>query len=271
MENIMIADYIADSAEQPGGGRNGMRPADGVWGTVLKPSDATGKGRVRVKVKTMKEGMDTFESVPVLTGYGGESCGAFFLPEEGDIVRLDFVGGDFRHPVVAGSVFPQDSPFVEENADRDNSRKACRLKNGSEISFSGEKGKDKIRICGSGQMSWELDEEAQQIASGDKENKNRLLLDKKNGSAQLTAESSIRLSCGKSAVELKQDGTMVLECVQLTLKAKNVKLQGSAKVQLEGQELSLNGTTGVALTGKGQVKIDSKGQLKLSGAVIQLN
>lgn len=267
----MISDYMDSSAAGREEGWEGMRPTCDVWGTVLEASDRTQRGSVRVRIKTMKDGMDTFDNVPVLTGYGGGSYGAFFLPEEGDIVRLTFLGGDFRHPIVTGCRFPEDSRFVKGTGQPDNLKKAWKLKNESGITFSGEKGKDKIEISGSEKMAWELNEETQQITFGDKERKNQVLLDKKNGKAQIAAETSICLSCGRSSLELKKDGTVVLECENLTLKAKNVRIQGNSKVELKGQELALEGAAGVSVSGRGQVKISSKGQLKLSGAMIQLN
>ena len=50
-----------------------------------------------------------------------------------------------------------------------------------------------------------------------------------------------------------------------------MKIQGRSQVQLKGQEMTLEGTTGIAVTGKGKVKVSSSGPLKLSGAVIDLN
>lgn len=265
----MISDYLDYGAAAAG--REVRGAACDMWGTVLSASDNTQKGNVRVKVKLMKDKLDTFDNVPVLTGYGGTDHGAFFLPEEGDIVRLTFLGGDFRHPVVTGCRFPESSRFVEDIYQKENLKKAFLAKNGSGVFFSGEKGKECIEVSGSENMVWKLEEEKQRITLGDKEEKNHLQLDKKNGKAQITAQSSIRLECGKSSLELKKDGTIILQCEQLTLEAKTVKIQGKTKVQIKGQELALDGTTGVSVTGKGQVKVNSKGTLKLSGAMIHLN
>lgn len=250
---------------------DGMQPTCDAWGTVLAASDSTGKGNVRVKVRTMKDNRDTFDSVPVLTGYGGSDYGAFFLPEEGDIVRLTFVGGDYRHPVVTGCRFPESSQLVQDSAKKENTDKVWKVKSGSRVAFSGEKGKDKIEISGSKSMKLQLDEEKERISFGDSEEKNEVALDKKNGEVQITAEKTIKLQCGKSSLELKKDGTVTLHCSRLTLEADNVQIKGKSKLDLEGQQLAVNGTTGVSIAGKGQVKVEGKGVLKLSGAMIQLN
>ncbi len=248
-----------------------MQPTYDVWGTVVAANDNTGKGSVRVKVKTMRDRRDTFDNVPVLTGYGGDEYGAFFLPEEGDIVRLTFLGGDFRHPVVTGCRFPESSRLVGDSSGEGNLHKLLKVKNGSSIAFSGEKGKEKIEISGPQKMKWELDEDREQIVFGDNDEKNRMVLDKKNGEAQVIARESIRLSCGKSSLELKKDGTVTLKCSRMAVEAQDVLIKGKTRIELDGQQLTLSGNTGIAVKAQGQVKIESKGQLKLSGTMIQLN
>lgn len=263
----MISDYL-DEGERAQGG---MQPTYDAWGTVLAAGDDTPKGSVRVRVKLMQDDMDIFDDVPVLTCYGGGDYGIYCLPEEGDIVRLTFPGGDFRHPVVTGCRFPESSRFAEKIFEEKNLNKAWRFKNGSSVVFSGDKGEERIEVSGPEKMEWMLDEKAQQTALGDKDKKNRILLDKKDGKAFVTSEKVIRLECGESSLELKENGTITLKCKQLTLEAKNVKINGKTKVQVEGQEISVQGTSGVSLSGKGQVKIEGKTGLKLSGAMIHLN
>lgn len=248
-----------------------MQSSCDIWGTVLAPSDKTEKGTLRVKVKTMKDNMDTFDNVPVLTAYGNDNYGVFFLPEEGEIVRLTFMGGDFRHPVVTGCRFPADSTFVKDMFHKDNLNKGWKTKNGSSLIFSGEKGKDKIEIKGSEKMHLELDEEKEHIDLGDKDGKNDIKIDKKNGKATITAEKEIRLECGKSSLELKKDGSIVINCGELKLEAKTIEINGKSKTQIKGQNITVEGTTGISMNSKGQVKVESKGMLKLSGAMINLN
>lgn len=265
----MISDYLDYDTTFPE--PDGRRLIFDMWGTVLPASDNTQKGNVRVKVKVLQDKMDIFDNVPVLTGYGGSDYGAFLLPEEGDIVRLTFPGGDFRHPVVTGCRFPENSQFVKDMCKDDKVKKAFRAKNGSGVYFAGEKGKETIEVSGSRHMEWKLDEENQKMSFGDREQKNLMLLDKKDGKARITSQTSIRLECGKSSIELQKDGKIVLQCEQLTLEAKTVTIQGKTRVQVKGQELAFSGSTGITVEGKGQVKVISKGPLKLSGAMIDLN
>lgn len=263
----MIGDYL-EYERTP---RGGMQPTYDTWGTVLAPGDRTAKGNVRVQVKAMRDNMDTFDNVPVLTCYGGGDYGAYLLPEEGDTVRLTFLGGDFRHPVVTGCRFPEGSRFVQDCFEEKNLRKAWKLQNGSSIILSGKKGEERIEVSGSERMAWSLDEKEQQVTCGDRDGRNTIRLDKKEGKLLAAAEKVIRLECGESSLELKENGTVTLQCRQLSLEAKEVKISGKTKVRVEGQELVLSGRTNVSLSGKGQVKVEGRGGLKLSGSMIHLN
>ncbi len=267
----MISDYIDGNEITRETEGTGMCPTYDVWGIVTEASDSTEKGNVRVKIKTMQDNQDIFDNVPVLTNYGGGNYGFFCLPEEGDVVQLTFPGGDFRHPVVTGCRFPADSEFVKGLYDKDNLKKTWQMKNGSAILFSGEKGKERIEIRGSEKMQWELDEEKQQIGFGDQEEKNKVSVTKKDGKVTVTAEKEICLECGESSLVLKKNGSIVLNGKELTLEAKTIQIQGKSKVQIKGQDLSMEGATGISITAKGQIKAESKGPLKLSGAMIHLN
>lgn len=246
-------------------------PTCDLWGVVEAPSDRTGKGSVRVRVGNMQESGDCFDDVPVLTPYGGGAHGFWCLPEEGDVVRLSFPGGDFMHPVVTGCRYPADSDLVQAMCDGKKTHRAWKMPNGSFMDFSGEKGKGRIEIGDADHMLWELDQERQQIGFGDLDARNDIRVDGKDGKVTVTAQKEILFKCGKSSLKMQEDGTIVLSAEKLTLEAKSVQVQGKGKVQIKGQEIALEGSTGLQAKSGAQMKLESKGSLKLSGAMINLN
>lgn len=248
-----------------------MTPTFDVWGIVVAAADTTEKGSLRIKIPAMQEGMDIFESVPVLTAYGGSEYGIYWLPEVGDMVRVTFLNGDFGHPVVTGCRLTSDSRLVQEAWKKENSDKVLQVKNGSKIVFFGEKGKEKIEISGPDKLKWVLDEEKVQFFFGDKEQKNRMLLDGENGTALLETEKEMELRCGKSSLILKCDGSLTIRCNKMVLEAKETEIRGNSKMKLSGQELVLEGTTGLQLSGRSKMNIESKGPVHISGAAISLN
>lgn len=240
------------------------------WGTVLPPVEATKEGCVRVRIAAMQQDMDTFDNVPVLSFYGGADYGAFFMPEAGDTVRVSFLKGDFLHPVVAGCRYKSKSPYAKTMKHKENLQKGIQLKDGSSILFSGEADRERIAVRGPRKMEWELDEEKEQIAFGDREKKNRLQLEAKSGGMVLQAAKQITLKCGKSELTLREDGTFHIKCEKFVLTAGEADMNARKQAALKGQELKLEGITKVSLNGKSAVQVKSAGQVKVSGAVVQL-
>lgn len=267
----MISDYLQRGTGPGEAAGEGMTPTYDMWGTVLAPSDGTAKGSVRVRVKSMKDGEDIFDDVPVLAAYGGGSHGLFFMPEEGDTVRLTFVCGDFRHPVVTGCRFPAGGKYVEDMYGRENLKKGWKMKGGSGMVFEGEEGKEKIRIAGPGKMEIGLDEGEERICFGDMQHKNSISVDRKEGRAAVSAEEEILLKCGKSSLSLKKDGTFSIRCENLSIEAGNVDVRGKRRLQMKGQDLKVEASTGITVSSKTQMKLECKGQMKLSGGMIHLN
>lgn len=228
------------------------------WGIVLAPGDSTEAGCVRVRLNTMQKDMDIFDSVPVLSFYGGGDYGAFFVPEEGDTVKVSFVAGDFLHPVITGCRFKSGSGYAKQMQDKRNVRKGIKLKDG------------KIEISGPEKMNWELDEEQEEIIFGDQKRENRMQLEAKDGKICLQAKKEILLQCGKSMIKLSENGTVSIKCEKLEVESREAKISAGRSAQVKGQELTLEGTTGLNVNGKSQIKVKSSGPVKISGAVVQL-
>lgn len=265
----MITDYMNEQSDAFRG--EGLQPTYDVWGTVLEPNKDTEAGNIRVKVFNLKEHMDTYDSVPVLTPYGGGSYGGYMIPEEGDTVRLSFIGGDFRNPVVTGCLYPHDSSYRKNIADKKNAQKGCKLKNGSEIIFSGEEKKQKIEVLGAEHMCFSIAEENRQAYVGDVDGKNYLKVDKENGKLGLEAQKEVKIACGKSTLTLKENGTIELKCSNLILEADSIKVKGHNKIEMKGQQLALEGEMDMTLKARTGLKIQCSTQLKLSGMPINLN
>lgn len=266
---MAIIEYF-DAQNQPGGALN-IQPVIEVFGKVMPKGKDTKAGSLRIKIPTMPEERNLLEDVPYLTAYGGGDHGMYFLPEEGDEVIVKFLGGDYRHPVAYASRYKQDSALLKQASEDKNLIKLCKIKNGSSVMFHGGQGKEKITAATPKKWIAELDEEKEQASVSDKDKKNELRLDAKNGKASLKAEKELVLECGKSKLILKENGTIRLECSQVEIEAKSVAIKGKSKVEIEGQEVTVKGSTGITLNGQSKVQVKSSGPVKVSGSVINLN
>lgn len=267
----MISDYIGVLESFRESGAGGLEPTCEVWGTVMPPSGDTRKGNVRVRVSCMREDMDIFDNVSVLTNYGGAEYGNLVLPEEGDTVKLSFIGGDWRNPVVTGCRYPEENEFLRQQSEDKELKKTFRTKSGGCIAFSGEKQKDRIEIAGSGKLLIRLNEEEKEIFLGDQEEKNRIVVDAQKGEIMIGAKERILVQCGKSSIELNGDGSIRVSCNSLELEAKNINVKAGGAVKMKGQEITLDSSMGMKLSAGSLVKVSGRGGVKISGATVQLN
>ncbi|SCM79319.1 hypothetical protein KL86SPO_20510 [uncultured Sporomusa sp.] len=153
---------------------------------------------------------------------------------------------------------PQDS---RQDEDEKNTVKRIRTKGGHEIIFVEEEDEERLEIHTPKNLKISLEDEQQMIIVQDKDGRNMLEIDGKNGKILVTAENSIsfHVAGGRAALELgNQEGGKV------TLKADTISLESR-------QALQINSAVTTALTSGASMKIESAGILELKGAMIKMN
>lgn len=153
---------------------------------------------------------------------------------------------------------PQDS---RQDEGEKNTVKRIKTKGGHEIIFAEEKDEERLEIHTPKNLKISLEDEQQMIVVQDKDGRNMLEIDGKNGKILVTAENSISFHAagGRAALELgNQEGGKV------TLKAETISLESR-------QALQIKGAVTAALTSGASMKIESAGILELKGAMIKMN
>lgn len=168
-----------------------------VVGLVTDVNDPGGLGRVKVRLPTMGEKVETTWA-RVATALAGNELGAWFQPEVGDEALLAFENDDIRRPYVLGflwsgsSVPPSDEP----------SERILKTVSGHKLTFNDASGSESITV---------------EDASG----VNKLVLDK-NG---ITIETSKDFSVKANKVVIKADTTMEIQAAaKLTAKGNPIHL-----------------------------------------------
>lgn len=143
--------------------------------------------------------------------------------------------------------------------------KRMRTKSGCEIVFSEESGKEQILIETPKNLKILLEDEKETIQVSDKDGKNGIFLDTKQGTLTLIAEKSLELKVG-GKVMTSLDG-----------KAKTVQLTGGKlvakadqSVEIKGQTMKIDGAS-VNVKGSGTLKLESGGSTQVKGAMVQIN
>lgn len=81
-----------------------------------------------------------------LTPLTGDGIGTFALPETGDQVLVAFEQGDYRRPIVVGSLWSTAAPPPEQNSSGQNNTKLFRSRSGHRLIFSDKEGAEQVIV-----------------------------------------------------------------------------------------------------------------------------
>ncbi len=225
------------------GGPDGWTGAQGIAiGIVTNIDDLDGLGRVKVKLPTLGDQIESAWARVLVLGAGGGDQGARGLdvrPELNDEVLVAFEHGDPRFPVVLGGVYsakhkPYESSRKTVDAGLVRAR-TLRTRNGHRLVMSDEDGSD--------------DQMFISLLLADDETKLEV---RQDGITVEAAEGTpLKLVSGKGSITLTDKGDIELAGEDITIKA-------NGKLNLDSRELSAKGSTGASIDGGS--KFEAKGK-----------
>lgn len=236
-----------------------------VQGIVVENNNAEFKGMVKVEFTAWESGKNMCEWVRLLSPYTGKDYGMYCVPEIGEMVLVGFIGGSLKRPFLLASLYPKDAAVVSENFDDKNLKKHLKTKGGMDLLIFEEEGKQSITITTPKGSMITINDEQECCSVSDKEAKNVLKLDYKNGSIEVTSEKTMSLKAGTASIEMDGNaGNITIKAKKIEATADNeIGLKASAAFKMEGAQVEMKGS--------GQVKVESSGPLTLKGAITQIN
>ncbi|MGN0342447.1 MAG: phage baseplate assembly protein V [Roseburia sp.] len=236
-----------------------------VQGIVVENNNSKFKGMVKVEFTVWENGKNMCEWVRLLSPYTGKDYGSYVVPEIDEIVLIGFIGGSLKRPFLLGSLYPSSAEIVNESFDDKNLIKHFKTKGGMDLKILDEQGKQSIQITTPKGSQFVIEDEKETCLIADKEKKNQVFLDYKNGEIAIAADKKISIKTGK--VEVNLDGNSG----KMEIKADSVEIKGSNSVKIEGST-SLNLKGGTAQI-EGSQKLTAKGgvQAEISGGMVKIN
>lgn len=253
-----------DELLQPSSPLSGTVPGI-VIGLVKENWNKEHPGMVKVEYFLGEKGKNQTGWVPIAVPYAGNGYGSYALPEIGSEVVLAFQMGDRNCPVVIGCIWSKKNALPKDTAKEKNPVKKMRTKGGCEITFSEVSGKEQILIKTPKNMKILLEDEKQTIRISDKDGKNGITLDGKQGAMTLAAEKKLEIKVGGKAMA-SFNGTS--KAVQIN--AGKVVIKANQSAELQGQTLKVAGTS-VNVKGNGSLKLESSGAAQLKGSIVKIN
>lgn len=272
-------------------------------------------GRVKVQFHWDRVGRKDEKSscrVRVAQAWAGQGWGSVQLPRIGQEVVVDFLEGDPDRPIITGRLYNgQNKPpyalpaNATQSGAKSRSSKSGDDKTFNEIRFEDKKGSEHIHIHAEKDLvvdvennaTWRigLDEDADKIGKGEAKvtvNKTAAVTIDESLDVKVTkkfvkvdAGEEITLVTGQSKIVMKKDGTITIDCKDLTVKATGsiemkasnsitAKAQNSIKgeamnaVELEGKAKFAAKGAQVAIEGQAQVNVKSSAIAKVEGSAM---
>lgn len=252
---------IPAQANIPPSNRSVSNPVSEIQPAVVKDNDDPEQlGRVKVQFFWQDQSDETpwLRLAHVYGGMmsGGEQHGFYFIPEIGDEVLVGFENDNPDKAYVIGNMYHKKSP-PDHWYHSGNNFKSIRTRNGNQIIFIDEDGKEEIRI----------------LNKDDKSPTNEISLSL-NDNGKITIKSEGELEISADSIKISAQNDITIDSGQKTkLTANDYQLDASNDIKITAQQVALDGQNTTAI--KGQSKLELKGTdtsvkgeagLKLEGA-----
>ena len=236
-----------------------------VQGTVVENNNPDFKGMVKVEFTVWETGKNMCEWVRLIAPYTGNEYGFYWVPEIDETVLVGFIGGSLKRPFLLGSLYPEGAAVVNDSFDDKNLKKRLKTKGGLDILITEEEGKENVTLTTPKGHVIVADDEKECVRISDKNGKNTLELDYKNGAVSVQADKKISLKAGSTELSMDGNGGEIkLKGTRISASADNeIGLKASAAMKLEGAQVDMKG--------QAQVNVQASGPLALKGAIVQVN
>ncbi len=228
-------------------------------GVVTNIEDPEKLGRVKVRLLNRTNSDYETDYIRVMSPMVGAEWGMFFLPEVGDEVVVAFCDGDISRPYVLGGLYNNDKKQPTQIEEDKNDIRMIKTRSGHSFIFSDKEGEESVKLITSTEISLTLDDKDTIIKLSDKDGKNLLQIDGKNGAISLNSDSSIEIKTGNSTVTLNGSGSG------------SISIESNGNLTLKGQQVSIEGQSAVNIKASGQVNVEASGPASLKGALVKIN
>ena len=234
-----------------------------VTGLVKENYDKDHQGMVKVEYMLGENGKNVTGWVPVASPYALKESGLYMLPEVGAEVLITFLLGDRNRPVIIGSLWNKVNTLPKDAADKDNKNKILRTKGGTLITIKDEKDKETVEVKTPKEISLKIDDEKETVTILDKNKKNGIQIEMKDGKMTLLCEKEMTFKVGNKPM-IKMDGKTV------DIKGDDIKETATKGINLKGQNIKADGTQ-TNIEGKSGLNVKSGAMVQIKGAMVKIN
>jgi Rhs element Vgr protein len=274
---------IPGEIEVPPMNRNVSSPLSEIQPARVTNNDDSNEKLGRVKVRfNWQESSEETPWIRVLQPYGGDHHGFYFIPEIDDEVMIGFENDNPDKPFVIGNAYHKDSR-PNHWYDADNKIKSLQTRNGNQIIFIDDDGKEEIRILNKDDSSPTNEISLSLNNNGKITIKSIGELEISAKSIKISAQDDITIDSGQNTkltandYSLEANNGVQLKGQQMDIEGTNTSMKGQAELNLEGAQTKIEATT-LKMEGSGQaelkgamVKVEGTGTTIIKGSLVQIN
>ncbi len=225
---------------------------------VTDINDDEKMGRVKVRLLNLGTSEQETGFIRVVSPMAGKSCGIQFLPEVGDEVLVAFCGDGMSQPYVIGSLYSNRADYTMPSPVENgvNDIRMIKTRSGHTITFGDKEGEENIEIKSAKEMVIKIDDKGNSIKISDKDGKNLMTLSANDGTISITAEKKIELKGASSGITIDDSG---------------IKIESGNKLEMTGQQVSMEGKAAVSVKANSQLDLSSSGKTNVKGTMVNVN
>ena len=226
------------------------------------------KGLVEVRIGAFDSENDT-----VYARVEQSMSGVYWLPEIDDVVEVELPEKPGYEARIIHVHREQQDPQTGACWTEKNDIKQFQTRSGHLLTMNDTKDEESVTIRSAGGLELSLEDKPQTVTVRKAEAETPvLMLDFKNDEITLNAGKSITVSCGGATVSIDDSGNISIAAKgKLELSGQEISLQARTKLAGKGQQLELTGDVGAKLSGQSQVEVSSSGVTQIKGSMVKLN
>lgn len=232
-------------------------------GIVTENKDDENKGKISVQIPTRDDKSNILKVVKTAMPMCGKDWGFYFLPEVGDQVLLAFENGNIENPYIIGAIPKNATNFINQAYDSNNVIKKIKTKSGNQLEFYDKDKEEHIEMVTPKSQSFTIDDKEEKITAKDKDGKNKIVLETKDGNAVIEVEKKVTIKAGKTSIEINgESDSITITCGKLTIDA-------STSINEDTNTYSVKASSYTAKA-SGMASIKSDSMITIKGQTVSL-
>lgn len=200
-------------------------------------------------------------------------AGVYWLPEIGDVVEVLVPKAPGYEAQVLQIHRSEGNGQIAACWTENNDKKQVKTRSGHCITLDDTQDKTSIMVQSAGGVQLCVNDETQTVTVKGRDNQTpKLTLDLKEDTICMDAGQKFTITCGGASIELDSNGNVKIQTGgKLELSGQQITLNAKSKLSASGQQVEMSGSMSTKVTAQTQLEVSSSGITEVKGNMVKLN